>query len=282
MEEDLMKLKGYLALPVSVMVFVTLSGLGPLYAESRFPDVRRVVRKGGGLIDEMRGVLIADPATRQLRFAGHDQALLEVDYDRITSMHYETDTKRPRALLDQQIGHYVTLHYADAAGQARFAIFRLPSRDIRSTLESLEADLGLKINTTPPKRSFQGLPIRVAAGDTVAVTDETCRTTQGKITSLSASSLVLDGATRAEHEFQATTIRRISVVSQPGRDARSGLKWWAGIGGLVGGVYGGALSGVSGVLEGAAVFGALWSAIGAGLGSAAGTAADLDIYLGPP
>ncbi len=276
-------MKRVLSLVSFVSLLTSMPPVGPiaLNAESRFSDVRRMVRTGGGRVEELKGTLISDPETGQVRFEGSNPPFFAAAYDRIATMHFETDTKRPQALLNKQIGYYLTFHYWDAGGQARFATFRLSKPDVQLVLDSLQRDTGLPVNSTPSKRSFLGLPIRVAVGDTVVVTDDACRTTTGKITHLSAVSLVVNGSTPSERQFDVGSIRKITLAYPEARDTRSRLKWWAGIGAIVGAVYGGALSGVAGVMEGAVVFGALWSAIGTGV-HGSGAAADSDVYLGVP
>jgi len=276
-------MKRVLSLVSFIWLLTSMPPIGPirLNAESRFADVRRVVRMGGGRVEELKGTLTSDPETSQIRFEGGNWASFALAYDRIATMHYETDTRRPQALLNKQIGHYLTFHYWDAGGQARFATFRLSKSDVQPVLDSLQAETGLPVNSTASKRSFLGLPIRVAVGDTVVVTDDACRTTTGKISHLSAVSLVVNGSMPAEREFRAASIRKITLAYPQARDARSTLKWWAAIGGIVGAVYGGALTGVAGVMEGAVVFGALWSAIGTGAHGSA-TPADSDVYLAIP
>jgi hypothetical protein len=251
-------------------------------AESHFADVRRVVRKVGGHVEEAKGQFVSDPQAKEVRFEVGDRATFAIPYDRITAMHIEeaveSSTLRGRLTKD-----YLTLHYADTSGQTRFETVRLSKRDVQPALAALETDTGLTIDRTPAKQSFLGIPIRVAIGDRVRVTDQTGRTTKGTITQLSDSALTLDGLTAVPRVFDEASVKKIRLPYSPGPDARLGF----GIGVFSGGLAGALVShgDLGAILYGATKIGAPLGVIATGVIVATGAALhpfdkSKDVYLG--
>jgi hypothetical protein len=100
----------------------------------------------------------------------------------------------------------LTVHYSNTAGQTKFEIVRLSQGDA-AVLAALERDTGLRIDRSPTTTSFLGLPIHIAIGDTVYITDDTGRRAKGRVTQLSASSVGL----QPSRQFDATAIQKIEV-----------------------------------------------------------------------
>jgi hypothetical protein len=84
-------------------------------------------------------------------------------------------------------------------------------------LAIFEADTGLPIDRSASKRSFLGLPIYVAVGDTVYVTDDMGRRVKGTITQLSRSSLQLAPLTNepsaGPRDFDQPSIRKVELTN---------------------------------------------------------------------
>src|SRR5262249_1836232 len=179
-------------------------------------DVRRVLRQNGAGVEELKGELVSDLNGKRLRFEGSGPGL-EVPYDRIVAMHYETDTLRGRAPLSGlQTAHYLTIFFSITRDQDSVATFRLPAGTAAAVPQALGSDTASCIDRTPPRRSFLGLPIRLGVGDTIVVTEAGGQTTTGRVSRLSATSIALNGSTPAPREFAESTVRRISRT-QPER-----------------------------------------------------------------
>jgi hypothetical protein len=233
-------------------------------AASRFPDTRLVMRSRGGRVREVTGLLTSDPQSKQVRFEVGDRVLFVAPYDQITAMHYEKDTK-----------DFLTIYYTDTGGLVKVETIRLrASRKVLPTLDALERDTGLTIDRTLAIRSFLGLPIRAALGDTVVLTDKTGEAIEGTLTQLSASSIVLNGSTPAARAFDAASVQRITMPASLQDDLRLGYKW-AMIFGASSGVAGGLVAykrscEESSPLLSALVGGSAGTVIGIGAGWAAG------------
>ena len=147
-------------------------------AESRFADVRRVVRKPGGHVKRAHGWMISDPDGREVRFEGRNRAGFKVPYESITSIHVESvvGSWPLREWTD-----YVTLHYVDSSGRDTFETLRLSGSDHGPLLATLERDTGHKIDRTTGRWSFPGIPVRAAIGDRVTVTDSSGQTERHRI-----------------------------------------------------------------------------------------------------
>jgi hypothetical protein len=193
---------------------------------------RLLARKGGDRLDQPKGFLASDPAAGRIRFEGHHPDAFDVGYDQITSVHYEHGAKHPGGLFNKGLEFYLTIHHAADAGAQRASTVRLDEDDVSSTIERLEADTGLKVDRTEAKRSFLGLPIRVAVGDRVSITDVTGRKLKGRIATLSDSSLGLDGSGGAARVFDNASVARVRLRFSPGRSALRGFLAGAGPGAL--------------------------------------------------
>lgn len=189
-----------------------LLGATPAVGQSRFEDVRLIVdrhdesflsgqNKG---FDDERGVLTSDVPARQLRFETSGRVLLEVPFDRLSSLHYE-EAKYPARF---RVAPYLTIHYLRDAGEPGFAILRLSKDSAPRLLKTLESDTGLPVDRTPPMTSFLGLPIHLTPGYPVYVTDSTGRRIKGEIAGLSQSAIDLGKLGR----FEAASVRRIDVI----------------------------------------------------------------------
>ena len=171
--------------------------LQPIRAPNRPPRTawrvaaRLLVRTGGDRLEQPKGFLVSDSAAGRVRFEGQHPDRFEARYDRITSLHYEDGAKHPDRLFNRDVEFYLTIRHSDDAGGQLVSTFRLNKADVASTLERLEADTGLTVHRTEARRSFLGLPIRVAVGDSVSITDVTGKKLKGRITALSESSLAV-------------------------------------------------------------------------------------------
>lgn len=267
--------------PIGHPIAPEAAKLTALNAQSRFADARRVTPKGDGRVEEAKGLLVWDPQAKELRFEVGAQPAFAVPFDRISAMHYEKavdPSKWGWPLKDTKC--YLTVHYADRAGRAAFETVRLSERDVAPVLDALETAAGLKIDNTPARRSFLGIPIRAAIGDWVRVTDQTGQDTEGTITELSASSLTLDGST----VFDGVSVKKITRTRSPGHDALRGFGVGAVIGGITGGLAGRALGGdARSAFEVAAIFGGFLGGVSALISGATASyrfRATRDIYLG--
>ena len=258
-------------------------------AESRFADARRVTRTGGGHLEETKGLLISDPKAKEIRFEEGDRPAFAIPYDWVTAMHYGQYGEAKRSFRNPfwtRPLYYLTVHYVDAAGQARFETVRWVS-ERAPALDALETETGLRIDHAPTQRSFLGIPIRVTIGDRVTITDLTGRKTTGKITQLSATALALDGSTGAQQSFADSSVQRVRLPYS--------LKRGVLVGFASGAIYGASswmlLLADSGewttgdAMEGAALFGAGGAVLGAVIGPAVGAVRhrfdrSKDVYVG--
>ena len=195
---------------------------------------RLIARTGGGHLKEPKGVLVSDPVTKHVRFEGNSADAFDVAYDQITGMHYEDGARYPSRRFNKHVEFYLTIRYSDNAGKQRASSVRFDKDNVEPTLSRLESDMGLLIDRTVARRSFQGLPIRVAVGDRVVVTDVAGRTLKGKITDLSDLSLGVTEADTKVRIFDEGGVEKIRLRYSAGRDAMSGL----GVGAAIGGGFG--------------------------------------------
>jgi hypothetical protein len=174
--------------------------------ESRFADVRLVVgRDWKGGVDEARGTLISDTQARRLRFEVGGRSMFDVPFDRLRAGRYEQSRYPPRSF--RRSGHYLTLHYVRDTGEHAFDVFRLPGGAVADLLALFERDTGMSIERGPAATSFLGLPVHLAVGSRVQVTDEAGARVRGTVVQLSSSSLDLGASGR----FDAASVRQIDV-----------------------------------------------------------------------
>jgi hypothetical protein len=249
-------------------------------AGSRFADARRVIPKGGGRVEEFKGLLVLDPEDKELRFNEGVQPSFTVSYESITALHYEKAVEPSKwgwPLKDTK--EYLTIHYADSAGRPAFETVRLSAPDVRPLLDALETHTGLKIDRTLAKQSFLGIPIRAAIGDRVMVTDQAGNDTEGALTQLSASSLALDGSV-----FDGSSVKTIRRTRSRGHDALRGFGYGAVIGGIAGGLLVGAVDrDARSAFEAAAILGGFVGGISAVVSGASASyrfRSTRDVYLG--
>jgi hypothetical protein len=178
----------------------------PVHAEeSRFADVRLIVGRGwNGGVDEARGTLISDTQAKRLRFEVGGRSLFDVPFDRLRAGRYEQSRYPPRSF--RRSGHYLTLHYIRDTGEPAFDVFRLPG-GAAVDLTAFERDTGISIERGPAATSFLGLPVHLAVGTRVQVTNDAGARVQGKVVHLSSSSIDLGAPGR----FDVASVRQIDV-----------------------------------------------------------------------
>lgn len=224
-------------------------------AALRFPDARRLVRQGGGRVQEDEGVLVSDPQSAEIRFEQFDYAVYAVPYADITALHYENAAEPSKwGWPLTQTRHLLTIHYADGFGGAAAETVRLPDRDVPLALDALETDSGRTIDRTRARQSFLGIPIRAAIGDRVKIRNQAGEDVEGIITEISASSLALEGTPAGPRRFDAGSVTSIALTRSPRRDALRGF----GTGALAGGIAGGLIGGLLGRDARSACDGAVW------------------------
>jgi len=194
---------------------------------------RLMTRVGGDHLVERKGFLVSDPAAGRVGFEGETPDGFDARYDRITSLHSEGGAKHPGRLFSKDVEFYLTIRYTDDAGAPLVSTVRLSEAEVASTLERLEADTGLTVDRTGAKRSFLGLPIRVAVGDSVSVTDVTGQKMKGRITALSESSLTIGGSGGVARVFDEANVAKIRQRYSPRHDALAGFAVGAATGGAV-------------------------------------------------
>ena len=246
----------------------------------RVADARRVTLKGGGRVEEVKGVCVSDPRDKQLRFEADGQIVFALPFDRITAMHYETAVEPSKwGWPLKTTKNYLAIHYADSTGRAAFETVRLSARDVTAMLNALETHAGRKIDRSLARQSFLGIPIRAAIGDRVTVTDLAGYVTEGTVTNLSASSLALDGST-----IEGVSVRTVRLRRSRGHDALRGFGFGFLVGGAFGALAGSALGGDShSAMEGAAIVGTYLGGVGAVVSAAVASyrfRAARDVYLG--
>lgn len=201
---------GHVATTVVMAVILSFGPTAVSHAESRFSGSRLVVGKHGPTLfhndrfDDVEGVFVSDAEARRLRFEADGRVLFEAAYDQLTGLHYE-ESKYPSG--PRRSRFYVAVHYSNTAGESDFAIVRLAQGAAPDVLAALERDTGLRIDRGPATTSFLGLPIHMALGDAVNITDDSGRRTKGRVTRLSVSSVELQPSRR----FEPATIRKIEV-----------------------------------------------------------------------
>src|SRR5438034_1742168 len=127
-------------------------------SEALFYNTHRVTPQRVSQVEEAIGQLVSDPGGTQVRFELGDRTAFVVPYERIIVIHYEKvvgPSKWGWPVKDTK--YYVTIHYADSAGQPTFETVRLSARDVPLALDALEADTALTIDRTLARRSFLGI-----------------------------------------------------------------------------------------------------------------------------
>lgn len=206
----------WLVTVIAIALCSWLLGVTSAVAQSRFEDVRLIVDRHGERFAVKRGVLASDVPARQLRFETSGRVLLEVPFDRLLSLRYE-ESKYPARFFGR-VAPYLTIHHVRDAGEPAFSILRLSKDSAPDLLKTLESDTGLRIDRTPPMTSFPGLPLYLAPGYPVYVTNSTGRRIKGEVAGLSQSAIDLGKLGR----FEVASVRRIEVIDPAWNGAVSG------------------------------------------------------------
>ena len=187
-------------------VILAIFGIaGAAHAQARFDDIRFVVKRTGEGLDDVRAVLTLDTAAKRLRVESGDRALLDVPFDRLTNLHYE-QSKYPGGSFWRSRS-FLTIHYTNTAGDSAVEIVRLARGPTAGVLQAIERDTGVAVDRGATTTSFLGLPIHVAPGHVVYVTDGNGQRTEGRVTRVSSSSIELGPSVR----FDAATVHGIHV-----------------------------------------------------------------------
>ena len=105
---------------------------------------------------EIGGSIATDPVAKSLRFQSKKMTV-DIPAASITKIVYERASKPRYAaglllawplLFTKSKKHYLTVQYADAAGQGKFEIVRLDKDNVTTALAALEADTGIRIQRT--------------------------------------------------------------------------------------------------------------------------------------
>lgn len=241
----------------------------------RLGGARSATPSGPGRLKEVRGVLVSDAGSRQIRFEADGRTTSVIPYERIVAMHYER-AQYPRRFL-RRSSFYLTVHYSDVVGSPASETVRLLSeRDALAAMATLTRDTGGTFHRSAAARSFLGVPIRAGVGTRVVITDQVGRTTKGVMTQLSAASLTLNESPGVVRVFEDASIRKIRLLYSPKRNALVGFGFGAGIGAFSGAIVGaGAGSGcgpegchvLAGAALGAGVAGGVGTLIGVTIGA---------------
>jgi hypothetical protein len=89
------------------------------------------------------------------------------------------------------------------------AIVRLPG-NARDRLDEIERATGVRIDRSPSKASFLGLPVHATPGTRVTVKETSGRTISGRVTGFSTTTLSLDG-----RPIEAREIVSVHVADTP-------------------------------------------------------------------
>lgn len=194
----------------------------------RMDGVARVMPTGPGRADQDTGLLISDPARREVRLERSGGALFRVPYDRVVAIHYEKGDK-PSGLLRRSRA-FVVLHHTGAGGEAASEALRFRSE--RQALEfvgAIEQHTGRVVDRSSARESFLGAPLRARTGSRVVVTGADGETVRGTVASLSPSSLTLTLLTGDARQYSTEELRRIRLSYSPKHDAVVGGAVGAGM-----------------------------------------------------
>ena len=92
--------------------------------------------------------------TNEVRFEADGSVSWRIPVEAIRSLYYER-TSKPRyaaglliawpLLFTKSKQHYLTIQYKDQSGDGKFQIVQLDKVNVRTALETIEADTGIKI-----------------------------------------------------------------------------------------------------------------------------------------
>ncbi len=193
----------------------------PGAAEVRISDVRQISRRKGGRTRTQTVDLVIDRAGGTLRLERRGAATAVIALGDIIAVHFETETGR--RILGRSVTPFVVIHHTQRGDGTGTTSLRLRQDDLEAARQGLADALGSRVGRTGPRRSFLGLPLRIAVGDTVRVTTLQGSTTKGRITGLSPSSLDMTTAAGVQARFDATAIDGIETPFAAGRAARIGF-----------------------------------------------------------
>jgi len=102
-----------------------------------------------------KGQIVFDKERKQVSFQDEkSQAIVTIPYDKIRSMLYEKTAKprytegillSPFFLLTKTKKHFLTIQYADDAGNGKFSVFHLDKSNARDIANTAEAETGKKV-----------------------------------------------------------------------------------------------------------------------------------------
>lgn len=194
----------------------------------RLDGPRSVTPAGPGRVKEVSGVLVSDPAGREIWLDAAGRDVFRVPYDRIVAMHYER-AGYPRRFL-RRSSFYVVVHYTDAAGRPASETVRILSeRDALAAVDTFQQHTGRGVERSVTGESFLGIPIRARVGTRVAVTDSAGEAVKGTIAELSSSSVTLSQSDGGDRAFDAKDVQRIRLLYSPRHDALVGFSGGAAL-----------------------------------------------------
>ncbi len=131
-------------------------GVWLLVALASLAEAQTSVEYAGGTVQQLEAgtkgsIVLTDD--RYLAFYGGKEQM-RVAYDQIDLVEYGQQVSRrlvmamvlsPVFLLSKSRKHFLTIGYSDEDGKQQAMVFRVDKNSIRSTLASLEARTGLKI-----------------------------------------------------------------------------------------------------------------------------------------
>ena len=209
---------------ITAAVLVALFGIaGVVHAQARFDDIRFIVKRNapGGFrgegLQDVRAVLTLDVAEKRLRVESGDRPLLEVPFERLTGLHYE-ESRYPKRSF-RRSSPFLTIHYTNVAGDSAVEILKLSRDSAAAVLQAIERDTGLSVERAATTTSFLGLPIHLAPGHVVYLTDGKGQRTEGRVTGVSATWIELGPSGR----FDAATVHGIQVKDSIGNGVFYGM-----------------------------------------------------------
>jgi hypothetical protein len=219
-------MRSLIALAVATVVSSALPALAQPAADAqeawRLGGPRSVTPTGPGRVKEVSGVLVSDPAGREIRLDAAGRDVFRVPYDRIVAMHYERAGYPGRFL--RRPSFYVVVHYTDAAGSPAAETIRILSeRDALAAIDTFQQHTGRGVERSVTGEAFLGIPIRARVGTRVAVTDSAGEAVKGTIAELSSSSVTLSQSDGGDRVFDAKAVRRIRLLYSPRHDALVGF-----------------------------------------------------------
>jgi hypothetical protein len=120
------------------------------FADGRFEGAKLLVGK-----ERIGGTLTSDAKKKEVSFDANGNVPFRIPAESIKSIYYER-TSKPRyaaglliawpLLFTRSKQHYLTIQYTDTPGDGKFQIVQLDKSNVRTALETIEADTGIKID----------------------------------------------------------------------------------------------------------------------------------------